>query len=283
MKGSFFLLLLLCVNYSILGQTKEPIFFYSSFEKITLSNFLKSGQTDTLGLLLASDRNITIEKRNLIYQDLQLFISELKEARKSFKTSKSFLYFVFSETRKKYLKKFVAGQAFSQLFTSGEFNCVSGTALLGWVFNQLQISIQIRETPFHVYLVAEYKPNKFSLIESTSKENWLITGRTNIAIEEKNYKNPETGNWCLQAAFCSNINKTNCPKSYLRQIDLINLAGLQYLNSAIAYYNQSQIISAYPSLQKAELLYPGSKRIEGLNNLIKVNGLKIRFQSASSN
>ncbi len=77
--------------------------------------------------------------------------------------------YVYDYVHKQFLKVYKLQNSFADIFSKGEYNCVSASALYAIIFTKLDIPFNIIEAPHHVYLVAYPQTFKI-LIETTSPE-----------------------------------------------------------------------------------------------------------------
>lgn len=71
--------------------------------------------------------------------------------------------------RQQWLKQYAADAAFGEIFQTGTYNCVTGTALYGLFFDALNIPYTIHELPTHVYAVVSPRKNPIR-VECTNGE-----------------------------------------------------------------------------------------------------------------
>lgn len=169
---------------------------------------------------------------------------------------------VFKSTHDSYLKKYELINHFPEIFQTGNYNCVSASALYAMIFDELQIPYVIKETPTHVYLVAYPEAEKI-LVETTDptaqylmlsdkfKSEYINQLRKNKLISEEEYKNFSTAYLFDKYYFSKD------------DISMAQLIGIQYMNDAIYLANQNKIEGALQQAEKAYLFYP-SERISYL-------------------
>ncbi len=79
---------------------------------------------------------------------------------------------VFSSIKKKYLYRYNLNTFFPDLFSWKTYNCVTGTALIAIIFDELDIPYSIVKVPNHVYLLAY--PESFKIgVESTDSKHGI--------------------------------------------------------------------------------------------------------------
>lgn len=201
-------------------------------------------------LYLFLSNNILNEEA--IESEIKKFCQELKNI--PVKNEKRFLRRVFYKTHRRFLQHYAQYSAFQDIFSKGNYDCVSGSALYALILKELSIDFTIRETPFHVYLLVYLKNGKVVLIESTNAMTGFITDPVTIL---------ELGETFSQLHL-EKFGKNHIPFNY--QITLKQLAGLHYYNLGIDAFNQEKFDMSYQFLQKALQFYD-SERIVALTKL----------------
>lgn len=182
---------------------------------------------------------------------------------------------VYNYVHKEFLKVYREKNSFVDLFETGEFNCVSASALYALVFSKLAIPFQIKETPTHVYLVAYPNTGKI-LIETTAPQKGYY--QFTYAFVNKFVAN------LYESKLISKAEYETVPANDLfnrhffssENISLIHLAGLQYSNFAIYDLEKEELKKANEEAKKAYFIYPDQKHkyiLEStLSGLISKNG-----------
>jgi len=80
---------------------------------------------------------------------------------------------VFADIKKKHLTNYRYLVFFPDLFISGVYNCVTGTALIAIIFDELKIPYSIVKVPSHVYLIAYPNSHKIG-VESTKNKDGVF-------------------------------------------------------------------------------------------------------------
>lgn len=189
------------------------------------------------------DAGISFSEKNDYKQELQAFCAELRRQKADFKTPKKYLKMVFQKIHRKYLRYYENYSLLGETFAKGSYDCVSGTALYALVLQELGFAYQIKESPYHAYLVVNLDDAETILLESTNPIGGLIEGKELIAETEEKYRR--------QTPL-----KNDIPLSHFtRDITLKQLAGLHYYNEAVTYFNRQDYKVARKILQKALVLY----------------------------
>jgi tetratricopeptide (TPR) repeat protein len=190
------------------------------------------------------DSGLSFAEKAAYKQDLQAFCAELKQQQSDYKSQKKYLRAVFNKVHRKYLKSYQLFSPLSKTLSTGDYDCVSGTTLYALVLEELGFAYQIKEAPFHAYLLVNLDNNEQLLLESTNPIHGIIEGQDYIADTEDKYR--------LQTSPKNDIPLT----PFIRAINLRQLAGLQYYNEAVVYFNRQEFKIARKILQKAWVLYP---------------------------
>lgn len=190
-------------------------------------------------------------------EKLQKEIVYLQRKENKYKDEVQFIQYMFYRIHRKYLKNYSLYSPVPQLLEKGKYDCISGTALYALCFELLDIAYEIRETPYHVYLLAYTQAGQKILIESTDPMSGCITDPVviNKYIETINAEAEKDGQHYLYQHVIDNT------------ITLQQLAGLQYFNVAVYYFNQKDVARAKVYLDKASAYY-NSLRMREFRNLL---------------
>ncbi len=268
-------LFLLLFAFLINGYSQDSTQFKSNYESQLFTNIADSISVDPLSIMIALDykegNDVEIpEQINKLYNSLNPEKLKTKSRKKQIKT-------IFSEIHDAKLKKYVIDADFNSLFTKGEYNCVSATALYALILNEFEIDYEIRETPTHVYLIADPKGEKI-LMESTlpnqgtvtfdykTQKEYVIYLKSNKLISEEEYENNP-----IEKLF----------DQYYDQNKVINstqLAALLYYNKGVENYNEEKYFEGAYYIDKAFQVYPSSSTIQFMYNYSLLNVL-IKIES----
>ncbi|UCH13293.1 MAG: hypothetical protein JSV22_09265, partial [Bacteroidales bacterium] len=144
---------------------------------------------------------------------------------------------------------------FDKIFSDGDYNCVTASALYGIILDELNIPFFIVETPIHVYIVAYHTKNHIN-IESTGpysgyfvynqsmKRTFIEFFKSSRLIDENEYSDSSVDELFDKYYFYGN------------KISLTELIGIQYLNNAAFNILEENFIESHKNLEKAYLFYP---------------------------
>jgi hypothetical protein len=191
-------------------------------------------------------------------QALNAFIDGLAPKVAKAKTAEKKIKTIHREVHQAYLSKYVLINHFSSIFSKGEYNCVSATALYGLVLQQLNIPFAIQESPNHVFLVAYPAAERIAL-ESTDpqvgyiaynakfKQEYISQLRKMKLISEKEYqsKGVET---LFNELYYNN-----------QAISMQELIALQYYNDGLYLLDEEKYEAALFQFEKGYSLYPSDR------------------------
>lgn len=243
----------------------DQIFFHSEFEKSAVINYLNGSNRDKLGILLASSPQIDKTTANEYKAIFEEFINDLKRKKEKYKKSHNFLEYVFFKVHRKFLKHYQNYVTVEKLFDKQYYDCVVGSAFYALVLSELGYDYHIIETNYHMFVMLELDKSTY-LLESTDPLNGFVHGIDDVIKRIENIKQLEKD---IEA---DNQNSETFTYKYVihRDIDLIQLAGLQYFNLATIAYNNSDFEEAINCVQKGRLFYD-SKRMQEMMKLIVNN------------
>jgi hypothetical protein len=166
--------------------------------------------------------------------------------------------YIYSKVQDEMLKKYNLNTTFDQLFTKGDYNCVTATMLYGIILHKYRIPYEIKETPEHVYLVAK-SGSKSTLMESTSPTQGYVSYNEMFKehfIEYLKESKIISTEEIVKQGIDSIFSHFFFPHT---SITLKQLAGVQYYNNAIFLMQSSDFKTALDQLQKSYFLYPSEK------------------------
>jgi tetratricopeptide (TPR) repeat protein len=257
------LLLFSLLSFESIGNATDSlvrwneISFSSSFEKVVFSGFLKSNSSNYIGSFLANSS--TAE------QDLKFFEEKFNSTLAEIKSSDSFkkkndkkIKFIYQIIHNRFLAKYEAENRFYEIVKTGNYNCVTATALYALFFEKLGIPYAIKEEPTHVYLVA-YPGSDNILIETTAP----ITG---FFAFDSEFKSKFVGTLKSQKIIgSSEISSSNTDELFNKyyfgkeNITLTQLVGIHYLNDGLFKKDHNDIEGAYEQMKKGYMYYPNAR------------------------
>lgn len=263
LKHSFFWSFLLSLT-SYFTEAKENdsllkfnyLSFKSKEERFAFLE-LKKNKEELLGVLLTPfregagvDEAEARKKVDACVNELRTMIADKPEPKKT--------KIIFNEVHKVFFKVYKLENSFCDIFSKGEYNCVSATALYAIIFSKLGIPYQIKESPRHVYLVI-YPATFKIMIETTSPEGGYYQYNEEFArkylktlVKEK-IISPE------EADTASITRLLNIHLFASEDISLLQLAGLQYGNFGIYNSEKKNYRLAIEEFKKATYLYPSDR------------------------
>lgn len=232
--------------------------FKNETEKNAFVNYNNTKNVaDIFDLLYVShDRSVLGNKAEAI-QKIDDCVASLKRA-VSEKSETKKVKIVYDYVHKEFLKVYKLKNSFIDIFETGEYNCVSASALYAIVFSKLGIPYQIKETPTHVYLIAYPNSSKI-LIETTSPVKGYyqftssfiskyVTNLYNSKIITKDELESTSVNDLFNKYYFTSEN-----------ISLLELAGLQYSNFAVYFIDDDDLIKAKEEIKNAYFLFESER------------------------
>lgn len=255
-------LLCFCGFYSYAQKIvlkKSPVLHYDAtqeqqaFEKLTPATF-----DSQFMLLYASSPGANFSKQSTYAQQLKEFINALSPAVDKAKGPEKKIKAIHKAVHQAYLKKYVMANHFADIFSTGEYNCVSATALFGLILQQLDIPFSIKETPTHVFLVA-YPESSRIVLESTDPQSGYIAFNARFKneyvsqlrkmklISEREYQTKGVEKLFDEMYFSN------------QDISLKELIALQYYNDGLYLMDEEKYDSSLQQFDKAYTLYPSDR------------------------
>ncbi len=178
----------------------------------------------------------------------------------------NFLRKVFVETHRKFLKNYSQYTDMSEIFTTGNYDCLTATSLYSILLDRLHFDYSIIETNYHIFIVVKTSKGEV-LLETTDLWNGFVTDSKKIEQRIGSYKQNTVAS--LPA---------NDKKFYLYHLNLYHtlqqgqLPGLLYFNQAVKSFNAGKWEQCSTLLDKAQAIY-SSPRIAELT-LILIESVK---------
>ncbi len=221
-------------------------------------NFESSNAFDLLYLINDKD----LKSKELLRNSFYDFLGELEE--KLPKKEKKKAELIYESIHKKYLIRYIENPAFPDIFSKGEFNCVTATALYAISLQYFDLPYEIRELPTHVYLIVYPKTERI-IFETTDPVNGL-SELSEKQVEE--YREYLVSNKILTRQEADNddlLENHILPDSI---ISLQQLVGIQYYNNSIKSVAEEKPKKAILEMEKAHILHGGFYIEEWLNYLL---------------
>lgn len=239
-----------------------PNLYVSVYEQMVLLNAIRSNHPDVLQLLLSNAAGMDEEKEKLYRSEIEMFTRKMRQKQVRVRDEKAFLDKLFYAVQRRFLKKYQPFQHFSALLQNGTYNCLSATALYALLLDELEISYQIYETDYHIFLMLETATGDQVLFETTDPLNGFVDEQEEIDQRIAAIRNDK-----LAENTAPNRDYVDFGLQVFRPVSLQQLAGLQYYNQAAYLYNKQRIEEATLALSKGRLLYQ-AERFDKLAGLL---------------
>ena len=232
--------------------------FDSEFEKSAFDKFFKENEKRAVIDLFLSvstegpgKKDIANARINDLVIKLQASGIDKKKPEKKVKT-------IYDQVHSTFLIKYELISHFNEIFSTGNYNCVTASALYAIIFDKLDIPYAIQEKPTHVFLVAY--PNQYNvLVETTSP----LFGYLNFdaRYKEKFISNLKDSKLIGAAEASSQSTEELFNKYYFQNenIDIRKLIGIHYMNNALYKNDNGNVIEAFKQCEKAYFFYPSPR------------------------
>jgi hypothetical protein len=207
--------------------------------------------TELLRVFMGEEQTLNVS--HIYSEELAPFIKDMDNKKGGSETA--WLKKVYRETHKLFLKNYQQYASFEDIFSSGNYDCLTGTALYAMIFESLGVKYKIYETNYHVFILLQTIKGDV-LIESTDPHNGFIANQQLINQKLEEYRQ-------LKSDELENSDKSSYEFKHkiFRETNLKELVGLLNFNAAVLYYNKGKLIEASNSLSIANNYYC-SERIE---------------------
>ncbi|UII21999.1 hypothetical protein [Fulvivirga ligni] len=247
----------------------QELSFSSELEEKAFSDFFLHGQQNYLELFMATSPLSTTGNYNVANQKIETEINSIDKEKLFKKKPEKRVKALYDQIHADFLSKYELQNNFTEIFTNGNYNCVSASALYSLFFESFEIPYAIKESPTHVYVIA-YPKSARILVESTDpggkfivfddryKSDFVNRMKSAKLISEAEYNSKTVSQLFDQYYFSE------------EEIGLKELVGIQYSNEALYKLEKENYLGAYEDLKKSYLLYP-SKKVSSM--LMMVNSI----------
>lgn len=260
MKNIYLAVFLLLV---VIGsRASDTLIFKTRFEENQVKLALSMSNSDYVALY-SSITSDSIES-NHYESKIKTFYSYLNPKLASIKAGKQKAKLIFKEVHTHFFKKYEEDVAFYKIFENGTYNCVTACMLYSLILKNYDIPFEIKEKPTHVYLVAF--PGSDNILFETTNPRGLF------APDEKFKREYVAGLVKMKFTTQEYVNSTGVPLAFnefyynSQSISPVQLAGIQYYNSALSLYRSEKYDEAIKSAVKMDMLYPCPK-----HQYVKIN------------
>ncbi|WP_339923898.1 hypothetical protein [uncultured Cyclobacterium sp.] len=245
-KALLLLGLLLLASFSETVKAKSHAYLSTISTPAEPSTLLKSWRMES-------------EDFTTLHEQLNKDFSKLGRTKKMVKN-------IFYRSHQRIFRNYEQFSMVQDTFTSGAYDCVSGSLILSGLLEYFGFEFDIIETTYHVFLKVEVA-NEEVILEVTDPLSGFILEDDALKTYMAKFYTGEniTSPWGVLAS----IEEPNTPAIF-RKIDLQSLVGLQYFNQAINHYNNDNELLAYQFSVSALKMYK-SERIIGFSAFLKQN------------
>jgi hypothetical protein len=270
------LISIIALSISILNTTNAQQ--NNRFEEETFRLF-HNDSSNTYNLLNAINYNKELYNKGK--EEINQHINHLRSKNLHLKPLKKQIQNIYKTTHAKFLRKYDEKVFFNRIFENGTYNCVTASALYALILDEFNINYSIKETPTHVYLIADTLGQQ-TLIESTLpgigpvnfnekfKKNYIEYLNNNKIISDAEFEHSPS-----EELFRMHYSKD-------KSINLSQLAAIQYYNKGIFLMQEEKYVGAALSLKKASSIYP-SNTIKYHHFIAVQNALTIDYNKKSYN
>jgi len=185
---------------------------------------------------------------------LQQFRRELGEP--TVANDRIFLQTLFKQVHRNFLKKYVAYSEFQDVFTSGNFDCLTATALFSQMLSEYAYRYSLIETNYHIFIVVHTIHGEV-LLETTDRIHGFVTDEDEIVERVGGYRRNQ-----LTTAVASDKVMYAYHTDLYRELSADKLPGLLHFNQAIRAFNNTDWIGCVAKLEKAREIYDSPRNEE---------------------
>lgn len=188
-------------------------------------------------------------------------IEKLQIKKTQYKSESRFLEYMFYHVHRKMLGEYEQYVPFEEIFSKEQkYDCVTGTILYSLILDELDIRYEIRESDFHVYMLAFVDGEEY-LFESTDPLNGFVKNKEEISFR-KNEIMKDARKFNARIVM-DGVGSKEVDLQKVEIIDnnvnLIELSGLHYYNQALYQFNHRQFKESFELIEKAAKRYPSDR------------------------
>jgi len=187
---------------------------------------------DVLSCMMKIETSLSEKIQTDFTKKVDKDLQKIRIKKSKIKNDKVFIKYVFNFLHRKYLKEYQKTANLAQTIVSGKYNCVVGTALIGYFLEKMHYKCEYHETQTHTFLIVLLENNRRLLLESTA----FFSG--GLIDDEKQ------------------ITETLLSYQTIAKIKLINLVGLQLYNQGVLAYEKEDYLNALILGNRAYYFYP---------------------------
>jgi hypothetical protein len=235
----------------IINITQEDLKFDSDYENNYFHHF--DNYEDSLDIFYFINSTTNQNARNKFEQELIHSISKYEGLSVEDKKFQKNLENCFKDIHKTFLSQYVEGADFNDLVNTGQYNCLSATALYAMALQELEIPFNIRKGNYHIYISAAPQTHNI-ILESTLPQEGVIYFSKNF---RQNYIKELEKNKIISKEDYELTNEEKFEK-YSNNDDIISpreLAAYQYYNIGIQSLEDLDYSNASKFFEKASYLH----------------------------
>lgn len=235
----------------------KEIKFNSPFEQSVFKNYLKDRRTDPLRLFLS---NSPTGEEDLKQFEIKIntTIEAINASGALKKKNDKKVKVIYQMIHDRFLSKYEGENRFYEIIKTGNYNCVTATALYAIFFEKLNIPYAIKEEPTHVYLVA-YPNAENVLLETTTPLSGFLSFNTDF---KANYVSTLKKQKVIGGTEASSSNVDELFNKYYfgtDNISLTQLVGIHFQNDALFKRDHEDVEGAYEQIKKGYMYYPNTR------------------------
>lgn len=242
------------VSYKPLIAQSKYVTFHSNDEKNLFENLRVD--EDYLRLILLTE--LSKDGADAYILELNQFIQGINWSEKDKLKPNKKLKQIFKQVHQKFLRKYEEKSSVKDMFSNGNYQCVSASILYAYIFDKLNIPYEIKEQPTHVYVIA-FPENANILIETTDPTLGVYV--PNEKVQNQYIQNLIKTKYLDQ----DYVNKVGVEKAFNEflygkiNISFKELVGLAFYNLGAYSAEDLNYEYAYANFYKANKLYPAQK------------------------
>ncbi len=251
----FFLLNTNVYSQMSIADSCRELVYHSDLEQAGFQSLSSGKQADYLSMSVAVNPAAGAKELQAIKETVKNEANLLKTDIAGIKKPAKKLKYVFDHVQSTFLKQYDLEAGFSEMFSTGKFNCLTATILYTLLLDELSVKHTIKFMPGHVYLIA-YGDEVPYIFETTDPDGGFI--ELSKAVQDKALQGLRVAQYMLSNNK-PNEKSSNLLDNYfvkLNNLEMKGLIGYQYVNMAVSKLTKEEYLAAYNYIEKAKIFTP---------------------------
>lgn len=200
----------------------------------------------------------TLEGNHVALEKINKVLAHLERRQDKYRSEDDFVEYLYYYTHRRLLKNYIEYPTLEETLISGNYDCLTATAIYSILLSELAIDHAVVETNYHIYIIINPDTEEELLFETTDPRYGFIDDQDEISASKRSYLSDNSTARNTLISFDYNIQ---------RRLENKELIGLLYYNQSIKEVNNGDWEKALEIAKKA-FEYYSETRVSTLINII---------------